>query len=665
MTEPSPSSFERPRPRGSAGFAGFRIAGAVFLWSLAGGLGGVLTSIGLERLEVRASGVLRAELQERAEAGRIALAALEGGSQGIDAQKAELVEAKKRAAKNRAVAIALAETIALHPALAAGEASGEIDVAGDRVVASRWSRLEVGATVSTVLPGLLAKIRKEPSGLVVEDAAGILAFGPLSAENRIHFARVEPPPPTGSVDVDLPRAVNALVGMAAPIEPFAAGDPKSVLVFLFAGALAGALVGFVWARIRVGRPIEKTLDAARAFVHGAPESRADEKTGGRDARDLARAVNALIESAERLKLQGRAAREEDVRAMALAIHALGRGDLASAIPEVSDALAPVRDAIEAMRRETLARIGEIQKMSIEVAENAADVGPNAKKVWRAALEQVEALRVLAKDAHQATEEVRAATERLGAAVKSLARFADGERRGAREVQNALNGASHRAQELKRGAARVEALVATAEAIDEALDVLAQAGNQDNPPAKARITSAVGQGRAAMEGLTRELVELRDEFGVAAESLEAIARSVPESGAELEPIVTQNLHEAAARLLRIIERTSAGIKGLERSAKIVSEGAGQIADGAAANVELAPRIGALAAEFSLGQSFEAGLMERLERWKNEAEAAKSAPDGLTEDGRQMVKQVVEASEQARQRLQRLVSVTENAIDVLRG
>jgi hypothetical protein len=169
----------------------------------------------------------------------------------------------------------------------------------------------------------------------------------------------------------------------------------------------------------------------------------------------------------------------------------------------------------------------------------------------------------------------------------------------------------------------------------------------------------------MQALARELGALREEIGDTAAGLESIAKSLPESAGELEVAVTQSLHESAAKLLGIAERTGGGIKALERAAGVLSEGVGQIAQGAAESARLAPRIGAIVSEFRLGPSFEKELLERLERWKKEAEAASSAEDGLSPAGRQMVKEVVEASEQARQRLARLVSVTENAIDVLRG
>jgi methyl-accepting chemotaxis protein len=649
----------------SSGFAGLRIAGAVLVASFLGGLGGVAATAALDHLDQRASTTLRADLEQRAEAGRTAMSALEGLENETASLASASAEARRRAAKARAAAIALEASIGLDR-LAKDEASGMLDVSHDRVLASSWARLVAGATLSRAIPDLWNKVKQNPAGALLDDGRGVIAFGPVIAEGRLSFGRVEIPVGAedgASLRAGLARATNALVSLAAPVDPIMPG--RHELSFALAGALAGALLAFFWAKFRLGGPLDASLFVARAFAHGGSQSRADEKQGGRDARDVARAVNALIDCAERLKVQGRAAREEDVRALALAIRALGNGDLASPIPDVSDTLGPVRDAIEAARREMLGRLGEIQRMTIEVADNASEVGPGAKKVSRAAIEQLEALRLLATDADQATQEVKAATERLGDATKSLARFADGERKAAREVQNALLGAARRVLDLKNGAARLESLAATSVAIEEALDVLGQAANADNPPAKTRITNAVGQGRAAMESMSRELALLREEMGGAAANLESIARTVPDSGVELEGVVAQSLHEAAAKLLRIVERTAAGIKTLERSAKAVSEGAGAIAKGAASNAELAPKIGAKVAEFSLGPSFEEALKDRLDRWKKAAEAAKTAPDGLTEDGRQMVKQVVEASEQARQRLARLVSVTESAIDVLRG
>jgi methyl-accepting chemotaxis protein len=646
-------------------FAGFGIAGFVAICASLGGVGTIAVQRGLAEIDRRSSASLAADLEERVRAGRAALEALEEAQSDLRKVQDDLQQGRRSSLRTRAFEAVLSGGAVKKVDGLVG--TGIIDANADRVISSTWAGLVRGATVSKALPVLAQQLAKSAGPAIVEDDRGVLAVSPRDSEGRAQFARVE------SSDLGdareraslaaLLRAESTLANLAEPPAPFV--PPKDFGVGSLIGALAGALIGFLWGRWRLGRPLAKTLDAARAFVHGEHGARADVERGGRDARNVARAVNALIESAERFKVQGRAAREEDVRKMSLAIEAIGQGDLSSSAPVVGEALEPIHSAIVRARKDMLEWITEINRVSLEVASNAADVVPGAKKIAQASVEQLEALKDVAKNAGEASEEVKATTVRLGYAVGELGSFAEGERKTARDMQTSLKAASRRAQDLKQGAARLESLAATAESIEDAIDVLAQTANPDNPPSPSRVLTAVGEGRAAMEALSRELALLREEMGQLATSLETIAASVPESPAELASAVTGNLHDAATALLHIAERGAGGLKALERSARTIAEGAEQIRGGAAVASDLAPRLGGMLAHFSVGSSFEKELMERIERWRKEAEDAASAPDGLTEDGRLMLKQVAEASEVARHRLARLVSVTEAAVDVLRG
>lgn len=543
---------------------------------------------------------------------------------------------------------------------------------GVRVMGAVALASALGGAGATAISWALDRLDAPASALLEEDLELRIQAG------RLALAAIEEAAAAGKSgegdrdarrDRALARAQNALVSLAAPKDPIR--PPRNAVPLLLLGTLVGAATGAAWAGFRLGGPLERTLKAARDFVHGDNDARAKDAIGGRDTRDIARAVNALIETAQRLKLQGRAAREEDVRAAVLAIEAVGQGDLTVRVPEVGPVIDLVVAAIDRARKNLLERISEIHQVSMMVASSAADVAPGAKKIAVAAFDQVEALKSLAGAAQDAAEAVKASNQKLSGALERLARFVAEERKVELEMQAALKGASRRAQELRRAVVRMDGLIATSEAIDDVIELLAGGGDGrsklrgQEPAAKARVATAVGEGRAAMDAIGRELAMLRDEMGETAASLDAIAESVPSAPPNLDASVSGSLHESAINLLRITELTAGCLKSLERASKAIAEGAQRIEQGALSASELAPRLGALLSSFNLGTSFEGELLERLERWKKEADEAQATPGGLTADGRQMLKQVADASEAARTRLARLVSATEAAIDVLRG
>jgi methyl-accepting chemotaxis protein len=648
------------------GFAGLQTASFVALAASLGGVGAVVAAYALDEIEVRSSAILAGDLDERVRAGRVALTAVEEAKSELEKLQENLRRERKTSLRVRAFEVAFSGNKPSSP-IEGLAGTGVVDAKTDRVVSSTWSALAPNAAISAVLPSLSTQLQKGQGPIIVEDARGVLAVAPRDVDGRAMFARLELTPEENAAGTrsmpPLLRAQAALSNLAD--QPAPQGPPNRSFLLFFAGACASALIGFAWAATRLGGPMAKTLHVARAFIHGEHRVRADVERGGRDARNVAIAVNGLIETAERLKIQGRVALEEDVRATALAIEALGKGDIASSAPVVNETLEPLRNALDRARRDMLEWMTEVNRVSLDLASSAADVSPGAKKIGHAALDQLETMHGLAKSASEATEDVKATTVRLGAALTRLATFAEEERKASREFQTALKAAGRRAQDLRHSAAQVESLAATAEAIDDAMDVLAQTANPDNPPSTPRVLTAVGAGRAAMEGLTRELALLREEMGRVATSLEGIAAAVPETSQDLSSNTTADLHASAASLLRIVELTAGGLKSLERSTRTMVDGAEQIHRGAAAATELAPRLGAMLAHFSMGSSFEEELMKRIEHWREEAEDAATAPDGLTEEGRRMLKQVAEASEAVRQRLGRLVSVTEAAIDALRG
>jgi ABC-type transporter Mla subunit MlaD len=682
-SRPAPALRPAPGP-----LAGLRVASATAALAALGGLGALGVGLALERVEEPTRAALARELELRRQAGAAALAALDE-VRVIDLARTEAHAALvRREALARATARVLVASARLDRAL--GDTTPpELAKARALVVRSNVEDEDVrlalvdrrtglvlegaalgltrGATLAEVGRALAVAKAGEPT-LLADRVDGLIVAGPeptagspwiLVAQPRITASA----PPSGGIA----RATSALVELG--VEPELPAPLPSATPLFALGALLGACVAFLWTKLRLGGPLARTLDRARAFVHGANDARADEGRGGRDARDVAREVNALIERAERLKAQGRAARDEDVHAVVVAVERLGRGDLATPTPDVQEALEPVARALDHARRELIERLSELHQVAVDTASSARSVAPGAQKLATAAAAQLEALRTLGSDADRSAEQVRGASRELGAALEGLGAFAEAERRIVQDVRTTLRASVHRADELRRGAERLQGVARTSEALREALALLATIidlpPGDPAVPTKARLSIAVGEGRAALDEIQRELGHLEGELANTSQSLEALARAVPEAAPSMGAGVTATLHDAATALSRAAEVAATGMRTLERSAVGLRDATADIEDGVRGTAELGPRLGALLAGFSLGHTFERELLERLERWKSEAEAAAAAPDGLTVDGRQAVRQIIEAAEEARLRLGRLATATDAAMDALRS
>lgn len=562
-------------------YVGLRIATFVAALSATGAIAAALVDTALERAESRATAVLTADLDRRAEAGQTALAAILEAQKSDQTHAAALLAARKSAAQSRA---------------------RELILLGAAVVDPAEVKLNEGETLE------LTSAPSEPASNVVRE------LGATKEDGRRVVATVRYEARGAETNAALDRAVSALVNLSAAPAPFI--PPKTALPIYLGAALLAALFAFLYASSRIGRPIERTLDRARALAHGDMTARADEARGGRDARELARAVNALVDRAERLKSQGREARDEDVSNLVRAIEAFAKGELAVKTPAVGEALQPLARALERTSHELLERVRLIRELATDIAGRAALVGPAAKKIGSASLEQAEALSSIGVTAQEAAGEVRASRDRLAGALEAMHRAASSEKKVAQELRAALLAASRR------------------------LDV----------------------SRLPVSG---ELGAVEEEMREAARGLEAIAASVPDAPPSVDAAITANLQSAAAGLVRIAETIARGLRVLERSSHASFEGADQLRRAVQESTELAAKLGGVLAGFAVGTSFEAELIEKLERWREDAKLAVLSPDGLTDEGRALVRQLNESSEAVRARLARLVSATESAVEVLRS
>jgi methyl-accepting chemotaxis protein len=663
-----------PPARSSSGFAGPRLPLAIAGLAASSAVAALIVASVFRAFADPRTTAIEEELADHGTLGEQALAALEEARAELDAQNEALWAERKKAAAHRASELALFGSLRVSEArrktgeakltlprsqgLAKHERLGLVDTSRDRIV--QLEGLAEGSTVSASLPVLAKALRKKSRRVPYThaDASGVWAIGPPIGGDLRVVARVEllPDPPRGDAIARARRVIGGLTSGEA-----SAGDGSDPLWLLLFAAILAAGAAAVWARIRVTAPIARSLDVARDFVHGRGDARADPGSGGRDAREIALAINALIDRAERAIERGRAERGDDLSNAVLAIERLGKGDLREAIVPPG----PIAQALDRARRDLLDRVTEMHHAALQVATRASEIAPAARVVTDSSGEQLTALRRLASASEETMDEIRRKAAELEMAIGSLSSTAQEHRHAIQDVRASLSGLSRRVMSLRATAEEARSLSTRADTIDQALSMLSRlAGQSDAPATKARATALVGDARAAMSEIGDKLSSLEQEMLRAAHGLEILAQAQPEPPAMFEASVTQPFYDAIAILVRTIELTVTCVAALERSAKNTAESSDAMYAAARQAIDLVPRLGAALSAIRLGTSFEEQLLERLARMKAEVEAAKRT-DGLTPEGERMLEEVMEASEAARAKLIRLAQTTEAAIRAMRG
>lgn len=667
----------------------FRIAGARLPLVVAMlSAGGAVTALGVAQISGRLTDsrveALEEELADHETAGEMALAALEEAKAEVETSREAVWASKKRAAVHRASELALFLTMRASNATrrrgaatlappsswkpSAKEHVGLVDLARDRIITFEGLEISEGATLSASLPVLAGAMQSQPPArdtpYTVADEGGVWAVGTPFGGDLYVVARVELDardlPPAEAID----RARRLIGGFAAPSSAGSKGG--GLTWFLLGAALLMAAVGALWTRRRVTAPIAGALEVARDFVHGRADVRVDPEQGGRDAREIAMAFNALIERAERAMERGRAVHGDDTHNAVLAIERLGRGDLRESVVAPGSTTAPIAEAIERARRDLLDRVTEMHQVTLQVARRASELAPAARRVAESGTEQHAALTRLGASSEDGVEQIRRKAAELEQATALLTAHAQEHRRAIQEVRASLSGLSRRVMSLRGAAEEVQAVTARAESIDQALSMLSRlAGQSDVPATRSRASALVGDARAALGEIGDRLDGLSQELIGAAHGLELVAQSQPEPPGELDAGVTRPFYDAVAILVRTVELTVGCLGALERAAKSHAEDGGAMVQAARDAMELVPRLGTALSAIRLGTSFEAQLLARLERMRAEVSAAEAQPGKLTPDGERMVAEVLEASKAARAKLARLVHATETAIDAIRG
>ncbi|MCB9645473.1 MAG: HAMP domain-containing protein [Deltaproteobacteria bacterium] len=606
---------------------------------------------------------LHEALALRDQAGRAALDALDEAAAEVEAARADLWRARGEAAERRASELVLlaADGHVPPPGLAprGEERLGWIDLGADRLALGTTT-----ATLSAQHPELAAALRAAPADsrgpLVIRGAGGVFGIGAKGPRRALAWVPLAAPPAAPSALRDARAVVGNLAAPSPPAWPLLHPAPIAGAV-----ALLVALLAALWAALRLSRPLSDTAEAARAFVHGDPGVRADEERGGREARELARTVNQLIERAVRLEDRGRAAREEDIQAAALAIEQLGTGDLRQLTPRLAAPFGPLSRALDRARRDLLARVSRLHGVAEAVATHAVDMTPAARRLEGATRTQREALDRLAQSAAEAERNVLEGADRLEDAVAAAEEAALEQRRVAQHLKTALLQVSRRAGDVGAATQRVDQLLQSAQVLEQGLNLLASLSSAPAGEGRdgARGLALAGEGRAAFGQISRTLAEVRQDLRALADALTQLADSVVDPPPDAAHRARAPLYEAASSLVRAAELTGQGLQGWARATRQLGQDAGAVAEGAAAaGAHVGPLAEALT-ELRVGEAFEEVLLERLERTRREVARAEGDAE-LTEEGQALLDGVEAAAAAAQARIQRLIQATEATLEVLR-
>ncbi len=622
-----------------------------------------------------------ADVEERGEAARTALDAVADAKTAAEGTAAAMLDARRSLARARGEARALAlghqirDHLEVHgdpasvAALTLDPGAGIIDLALDRVVAFNGA---LGATVSVALPELSAALASAPGDatVVAQVGPGAWVAGPAIGSGLrplIQLDRIA----AAEAHHNLDPVAGALTQLAEPPPPPPTvrrwQRQRSLLASL--GAVIVGLLLLCWLWLRVLRPLDAVRAAADQFVHGDPTSRGDETTRG-PAFAMAVSLNRVADEAMRI----RGTREAEARSAAVtlagAIESMGKGDLGAPSPEVPETLRPIADAYEAAREGLGARVLDVHRAAVAVAERTAEVAHGSRTLGRATGDQVEALRRLAAEIDDAVAGVERSSVNLDEALQGLSDVSRQNRRGAQQMKASLAIAGRRAGDLFNAAEQLGRQEEGASAIAEALDLLERVGRfqvmdeGEVQVIKARAVACVRRGRQAHELLKREVLGLRDELEDVAQSLEQMKKDVLEPRAELDGTVTGTLHDVALGLVDVAHRVADGVGSLERAVQRMHAGIESVEVGAEAARAAAPELDAALAGIELGDVPDRELIERLEQVRTELAEAASA-DTLTPGARAIVQAVEEAADASRGRLARLIDATEATAETLRN
>lgn len=668
--------------RPMSAFTGLRTSSVMTLLGSLAGLGGAALAMQLADPPDSSESHLAAALAARKDAGHIALSRFGDVENERRVEREGWILALRESAKNRAHELALAAHIEgarvlrqLDETLLAP--GGKLDASAARSIAASLSRagerviwfdptLQRDSASSSLPPSVTRAIAARRS--THEELSGAWGFGPALGDGQLPVAFVEVPLPSAPSDA-LGLAAGALIQLDSlpeyrPLPRLAASWVPMV------GMLIGGMLSWLFARHRFSSPLSATLAAARRSMHGEKDARAVVGRGGRDARDIASAVNALIEREEAVRAQGGVAKGEDLEAAVLALEAFGLGNFTTADPAAgmgSSAQPAVVHTIEAARRGVVERVSDLHALSSGVASDAVDIVRAAGMIRVAFGEAHAAVQRSGGSVMQAGKEIDVSATELSGAGEKLRSYAVSERLVLQDLRAALSRTARRAADLRASTARIDDLLASSVSVEESLDLLGRVANclgEGSADLRARAGRVGGQARAALHSISSAAEHLRGEMSAVERSLDDIASSVPEGGAELAASIPGSAHQAAQSFLRGAEGFVDALRAFERSLRLSSEHVQQVEDSARLVVERLPHLGAALGRFNLGASFESDLFQRLGALREEAETAERDPDGLTRGGRRLLEEVAQGAEAVRGRLTRLVAATDATMEILR-
>lgn len=489
----------------------------------------------------------------------------------------------------------------------------------------------------------------------LESARAVLSQDSLPPEVRLQEARRRLGEGAGALSVlAAPRPAAGYAGRWAPV----------VVLMLGLAGLAG------WLRRTWVGPIEALERQAWRHIHSGAPLELEVGRGGRDARALARLVEALVSYGARTA-QHRAEAERAARAeLEDRLRGMAEGDLRRPVPEREE-LALSR-AVEGARIGLGRCVARLHAEASSVADASEGMSRASRRMAVAHREQHEALNRLLESAAVAEPELEGVRTRLEEGLGALRAFTRDLQRSVHQHRAELSVAARRLTELRSLAAELGAAERRLAAVEDCLGLLDEFRRRPsegaNEPEGAKVLStraalALRRGRDAIEGLKQDLQRLRSDTAQVAETLAEASKGAPVPVAELEPGVVRAIQDAAHRLMRTEEGLLEALRTLERGAADMGEGAAALWEQQSRLRDAGPRLARSLAALRLDDHLESVALERLARLESDLVVAEDG--GPSAMGRAGAAALLEAAKASRARLNRLLAQTEAALEIVRG
>ena len=455
----------------------------------------------------------------------------------------------------------------------------------------------------------------------------------------------------------VPTALLSIVGTAPPM---------LVLATLFAAVVA--VLVHEWIKTRYSRPLAQTVQRLENMANAEGAVRALEGQGGREVRQVARAVNAafavagsVANGAAQCKSapRNRSRAQAEIARVAEAIRALGAGTLHRDAASLSGDFEPISQALSDAYRGLKTRIASLQESSIGVAEVAASLLPHAHR-WGEVTRQLQTtVSRLAMVASDTEREVTTARSGVETGMESMLLFAAEQRRLVNDIKAQLLELSRYASEARDSADRSRMFLEHGSKLDRALTEIARGGAREG---EGTLADAIGEARASQVILRREMARLCDDLDRLSDALSAVVARQPHPAADLDGRVTEPLISLADVLADASELSVQTVRVIGRTARDMAAVTFDARDALAQLSGRLPGLASSALKVGFEDAFDAAVLQLLRKAAEQSEPR--APHGLSACGLSMMAEVEASADAARARLSALVRTTEASVSMLR-